>query len=65
LAHGGCSGGGAHYQEQLTLNGKQIPDDATAFVVFAPDADKTKALLVPLTNGRFDSPQTRAGAVRA
>lgn len=58
LAPTGCgakSGGKAHLQGNVTLNGKPIPDDATAFVVFAPDGKGTDSVSVPITKGHYDS----------
>jgi len=58
LAPTGCgskSGAKAHLQGNVTLNGKAIPDDATAFVVFAPEGKGADTVSVPITKGRYDS----------
>jgi hypothetical protein len=63
----GCGAGGgasAHLQGQITLKGQPIPNDAKAFVTFVPDDKKGEAVSVPVTQGRYDSPNTPQGPVK-
>jgi hypothetical protein len=60
---GGLAGNAAHLQGTVTLNGKPIPADAKAYVVFVPDVDKTKAVSAPVTGGRYDLPNAPMGLV--
>ena len=51
-------------QGVVTLNGKQIPSDAKAFVNFAPAAGGTaKSVSVEVIDGHYDSPHTPQGPV--
>jgi hypothetical protein len=64
----GCgqgSGTVAHLQGQVTLNGKPLPNDATAFIVFTSDLKPAESVSVPVVNSRYDSPSTPQGAVKA
>jgi hypothetical protein len=67
LAVPGCgsnSSAVAHLQGKVTLYGKQIPDDATAFVVFAADGKAANAVSVPIAKGRYDSSNIPKGAIK-
>lgn len=63
----GCSKGAhvAHLHGKVTLNGRELPKETQAFVVFAPDGKKSDSVTVPVANGRYDSPKTPTGAVTA
>jgi hypothetical protein len=58
---GGVTGNSAHLQGTVTLNGKPIPADAKAYIVFVPDVDKTKAVSASVTDGRYDMPNAPMG----
>jgi hypothetical protein len=66
----GCGGGGgntAHLQGTVTVGGQPIPADASATVTFDPTQtgpDK-KSVSVPIVNGKYDSPETPTGSVKA
>jgi hypothetical protein len=67
VALAGCgagTGGTAHLQGQVTLGGKPLPSDATAFISFVPDKQGAETVSVPVTGGQYDSPQTPVGAVK-
>src|SRR3989304_1593883 len=52
----------AHLQGVVTVNGNQIPDDAKAFINFAPAAGGTgKSVSVEVIGGHYDSPDTPLG----
>jgi len=61
---GRSAAGEARLQGKITLNGKPLPEDAKAFVVFLPEGNSAKAVSVPVTNGRYDSPNTPTGKVK-
>jgi hypothetical protein len=52
----------AHLAGAVTLSGKPIPADAEAALSFEP-LGGGKSVSAPITNGRYDSPQTPLGAV--
>ena len=55
----------AHLQGAVTIHGAPIPGDATAFINFAPAAGSgSKSVSVPVTGGRYDSPETPVGNVK-
>jgi hypothetical protein len=59
----------AHLQGAVTLNGGKIPDDAEAFVNFAPTAgngaggERAKSVSAKVNEGRYDSPHVPQGPV--
>jgi hypothetical protein len=55
----------AHLQGKVTLNGRELPKESQAFVIFAPDGKKSDSVTVPVADGRYDSPKTPTGAVTA
>jgi hypothetical protein len=66
----GCGGGGgdtAHLQGTVTIGGQPIPADATASVTFDPAqaGPKAKTVTVKIEGGKYDSPETPKGSVRA
>lgn len=53
-----------HLQGEVTLNGAPVPEDATAFITFAPaNGSEAKSVSVPVKAGHYDSPRTPAGEV--
>ncbi len=65
----GCGGEAgpptAHLQGTVTLGGKPIPTDATAYIYFNPvDSKQGKAATATIVNGKYDSPNTPVGAVK-
>jgi len=64
---GGGSGNTAHLGGTVTIGGQAIPADATASVTFDPaqaGPDK-KAVTVKIEGGKYDSPDTPLGPVKA
>jgi hypothetical protein len=63
----GCSKGAhvAHLEGKVTLNGRELPKESQAFIIFVPDSKKSDSVTVPIANGRYDSPKTPTGAVTA
>jgi hypothetical protein len=64
---GGCSGSAGqvgHLQGEVTLKGRQIPDDANAYIIFTTTGNKAKSVSVPVTKGRYDSPNTPIGSLK-
>ena len=63
----GCgegAGGGAHLQGKVTLGDKDIPPDATAHIMFVPEAGKSaKTVTAPITGSRYDAPNVPLGPV--
>jgi len=62
----GCGGSWervARLQGAVTLNGKPLPHDAKAFLVFATEENGAASVSVPVTNGRYDSPRTPLGSL--
>ena len=47
------------------MNGRELPKECEAFIIFAPDGKKSDSVTVPVANGRYDSPKTPTGAVTA
>lgn len=67
IAATGCgskSGATAHLQGSVTLDGKPLPDDATAFIMFAPDGKGADSVSVPITKGRYDAVKVPQGPVK-
>ena len=66
LGCSGSSGAGAHVSGRVTLDGKPLPADAKAFVIFAPAAttEQSQSVSVPVVNGAYDSPNTPVGSVK-
>jgi hypothetical protein len=61
----GCgkgSGPTAHLAGTVTIGGAPIPSDADAALAFKPPGS-AKAVQVPITSGRYDSPNTPVGSV--
>ena len=52
----------AHLAGTVTINGKPVPSDAEAAVSFEPQGGG-RSVSVPITNGRYDSPNTPQGSV--
>lgn len=63
----GCGVGGrvAHVSGQVTLRGKPLPESAQAFLTFVAASDSKRSVSVPITAGRYDSPETPVGPCRA
>lgn len=63
----GCGVGGklARVSGQVTLRGKPLPESAQAFVTFVSSADSKRSVSVPITAGRYESPETPVGPGRA
>jgi hypothetical protein len=65
----GCGGGAsstgntAHLQGAVTLAGQPLPADADGAITFRNATGK--AITVPIAAGRYDSPATPKGAVKA
>lgn len=61
----GCGPGSspsAHLSGTVTIDGKPIPADATASLSFVP-TDSSKAVALPIVDGRYDSPRTPQGKI--
>jgi hypothetical protein len=61
----GCSGGSgptAHLAGAVTINGTSVPSDAEAAVSFEPQVGG-QSVSAPITDGRYDSPNTPQGTV--
>jgi hypothetical protein len=66
----GCGGGGgdtAHLQGAVTIGGQPIPAEATGSITFDPAqaGPAAKTVTVTIEGGRYDSPETPLGSVRA
>jgi len=65
----GCGGGAsntAHVQGQVTIEGQPLPADAIGSITFQPTAPgQGPTAGAPLEDGRYDSPQTPLGPLRA
>lgn len=64
----GCGGGSsagdtAHLQGTVTIGGQPLPADAEGAITFRNAAGK--AATAPIVQGRYDSPETPKGAVKA
>jgi hypothetical protein len=59
---GGSTGPQAHLSGTVTINGDPVPADAQAALSFRP-VQGGEAVSVPITNGRYDSPNTPQGSV--
>ena len=64
----GCGGGTssddtAHLQGVVTIDGQPLPAEAQGSITFRNDAGR--AITAPIVEGRYDSPQTPRGAVKA
>lgn len=67
LAAAGCGsqkGATAHLQGKVTVSGKPIPDDATAFIVFAPDRKGAESVSAPITKSHYDLSNIPRGSVK-
>jgi hypothetical protein len=63
---GSSSGNTAHLQGAVTLAGQPLPADVEASILFRPtQSGQGKTVSVPVVNGRYDSPETPMGAVKA
>jgi hypothetical protein len=61
---GAGSGGGAHLQGKVTIGGKDVPADANAHIMFAPEAGKPEeTVTAPITGSRYDAPNVPLGPV--
>jgi hypothetical protein len=60
---GSSSGNTAHLQGAVTLAGQPLPADAEGAITFRSDSGG--AVTVQITEGRYDSPATPKGAVKA
>ncbi|WP_428308106.1 hypothetical protein [Lacipirellula sp.] len=63
----GCGGGSstgntAHLQGQVTIGGQPLPAGADGAITFRTSAG---AVTVPIADGKYDSPATPRGAVKA
>ena len=67
----GCGGGAssgdtAHLQGAVTIGGQPLPTDVEASILFRPTQEaQGKTVSVPVVGGRYDSPETPTGAVKA
>ncbi|HEX6963434.1 MAG TPA: hypothetical protein VF175_16320 [Lacipirellula sp.] len=65
----GCGGGGqpgAHLQGKVTIDGNEIPADAKAHIMFAPEsASDAETVTAPIVNSRYDCPNAPLGSVTA
>jgi hypothetical protein len=66
----GCDGGGssntAHWQGTVTVDGQPLPGDAAGSITFRPVGSGTaRAVTVQIENGKYDSPETPKGNVKA
>jgi hypothetical protein len=64
----GCGGSSdtAHIQGTITIDGQPLPEDAEGSVSFQSTAPgPVRAAAAKIVNGRFDSPQTPRGPVKA
>jgi len=62
----GCGGGAktASVSGTVTINGKPIPADAEGSITFAvKDGDEEQSATVPITGGKYESPETPQGSV--
>jgi hypothetical protein len=63
---GSSSGNTAHLQGTVTLAGQSLPADVEASILFRPtQSGQGKTVSVPVVDGRYDSPETPTGAVKA
>lgn len=54
----------AHLQGSVTVNGNPIPEDATAYINFAPaKGNNSESVSVKVIGGKYDSPKTPRGPV--
>jgi hypothetical protein len=62
---GGGSGGGARLQGKVTIGGKDVPADATAHIMFVPEAGKPEeTVTAPITDSRYDVPNVPLGPMK-
>lgn len=67
----GCGGSGgsgsvAHWQGEVTLDGKPLPPGTTGAITLRPmDQKDAKPITIYLNEGRFDSPNIPMGKVKA
>ncbi len=62
---GAGSGGGAHLQGKVTIGGKDVPAEAKAHIMFAPEAGKPdETVAAPITGSRYDAPNVPLGPVK-
>jgi hypothetical protein len=55
----------AHLQGTVTLGGKPIPADATAYIFFNPlTKEQGKAATAAIVNGKYDCPSAPVGSVK-
>lgn len=63
---GSSSGNTAHLEGTVTLGGQPLPADVEASILFRPtQSGQGKTISVPVIDGRYDSPDTPTGAVKA
>ena len=63
---GSSSGNTAHLQGTVTIGGQSLPADIEASILFRPtQSGQGKTISVPVIDGRYDSPDTPTGAVKA
>lgn len=63
---GSSSGNTAHLEGTVTLAGQPLPTDVEASILFRPaQSSQGKTVSVPLVAGKYDSPNTPTGAVKA
>jgi hypothetical protein len=60
---GSSSGNTAHLEGTVTIGGQPLPADAEGAITFRSDSGG--AATAPITQGRYDSPATPKGAVKA
>lgn len=48
---------------KVTLHGKPLPADATAYVVFTPTKPGSKPMSAPIKDGHYDAPEAPSGPV--
>jgi hypothetical protein len=63
---GSSSGNTAHLEGTVTIGGQPLPADVEASILFRPtQSGQGKTVSVPVVGGRYDSPDTPIGAVKA